>query len=152
MTLPKSIRLLLDENVAEAVAAPLRARGWQVDHAKPLGLDNQPDSVVLAFAVAHDYDAIVTKDRYAKRDARLPALRAMRDGLRIIQLRFRQEQLGSGDAEEQLQLILDHEREIERVIERSSLIRQIILNQAVGAVTRTVMVDEVVAELRRLGG
>ena len=150
MTLPRSIRLLLDENIAEAVAAPLRERGWQADHAKPLELDNQPDAVVLAFAVAHDYDAIVTKDRYAKRDARLPALRAMRDGLRIIQLRFRQEQLGSGDAAEQLRLILNHEREIERVIARDSQIRQIILNHTVGAITRTVTADEVAAELSRI--
>lgn len=151
MTLPRSIRLLLDENIAEAVADPLRARGLQADHVKLLGLDNRSDSVVLAFAVAHDYDAIITKDRYAKGEARLPALRAMRDGLRIIQLRFRQKNLGSGDADEQIQLILDHEREIERVIARDSQVRQIILNHAVGTITRVITLDEVAAELRRLG-
>ena len=150
MTLPRSIRLLLDENIAEAVADPLRARGLQADHVKPLGLDNRSDSVVLAFAVAHDYDAIITKDRYAKGEARLPALRAMRDGLRIIQLRFRQKSLGSGDADEQIQLILDHEREIERIIARDSQVRQIILNHAVGAITKVITLDEVAAELRRL--
>ena len=150
MTLPRSIRLLLDENIAEAVAAPLRVRGWQADHAKPLRLDNQLDSVVLAFAITHDYDAIVTKDRYAKGEARLASLRAMRDGLRIIQLRFRQKNLGSGDADEQIQLILGHEREIERVIARDSQVRQIILNHAVGAITKVITLDEVAAELRRL--
>ena len=146
------MRLLLDENMSLRLARWLSQRGYAADHTKPLNLNGRTDPVVLAFAVEHGYDAIITKDRYAKGEARLAALRAMRTGLRIIELRFRQNERGSGSAEEQLRLILDHREEIERVIAPDSLVRQLVVNGATGTVTRTVMVDEVVAELRRLGG
>ena len=146
------MRLLLDENMSLRLARWLSRRGYAVDHTKPLNLNSRADPVVLAFAVAHGYDAIITKDRYAKSEARLASLRAMRDGLRIIVLRFRQNTRGSGSAEKQLQLILDHREEIERAIAPDSPVRQLVLNGATGTVTRTVTVDEVAAELSRLEG
>ncbi len=144
------MRLLLDENMATGVADELSARGHPTDHVELLGLKSEPDSTILAFAVAHGYEAVVTKDRYSESGARLAALRAMRDGLRIIQLRFRQDIRGSGSDDQQLQLILDHEREIERAVAPDSPIRQLILNHAVGGVTRTITADQVAATLRRL--
>ena len=144
------MRLLLDENMATGVADELSARGHPTDHVELLGLKSEADSTILAFAVAQGYEAVVTKDRYSEGDARLAALQAMRDGLRIIQLRFRQDVRGSGSDDQQLELILDHEREIERAVALDSLIRQLVLNHAVGGVTRVVTADEVATELRRL--
>ena len=144
------MRLLLDENMATGVADELSARGHPTDHVELLGLKSEPDSTILAFAVAQGYEAVVTKDRYSESGARLAALRAMRDGLRIIQLRFRQDIRGSGSDDQQLQLILDHEREIERAVAPDSPIRQLILNHAVGGVTRTITADQVAATLHRL--
>ena len=145
------MRLLLDENMATQVADELSARGHPTDHVQGWQLQGGADGVILAFALAQDYDAVVTKDRYRKGDARLAALRAMRDGLRIIQLRFRQDVPDADSAEAQLRLILDHEREIEQAIAPNSDTRQLILNHAVGGVTRTITADEVAATLRRLG-
>ena len=144
------MRLLLDENMAPSLPATLMRRGLSADHTETLNLNRTADPIVLAFAVAHGYDAVITKDRYRKGDARLAALRAMRDGLRIVQLRFRQDVPDADSAEAQLRLILDHEREIERAVAPDSPIRQLILNHAVGGVTRVVTADEVVTELRRL--
>ena len=144
------MRLLLDENMATGLADELSARGHPTDHVELLGLKSEADSTILAFAVAQGYEAVVTKDRYSEGGARLAALRAMRDGLRIIQLRFRQDIRGSGSDDQQLQLILDHEREIERAIAPDSPIRQLVINHAVGGVTRTITADEVAATLRRL--
>ena len=144
------MRLLLDENMATGLADELSARGHPTDHVELLGLKSEPDSTILAFAVAQSYEAVVTKDRYSESGARLAALRAMRDGLRIIQLRFRQDIRGSGSDDQQLQLILDHEREIEQTLAPDSPIRQLILNHAVGGVTRTITADQVAATLRRL--
>ena len=144
------MRLLLDENVAEQLSEWLRARGITADHTKPLDLNNRPDAVVLRFALAQGYDAIVTKDRYRKADARLAALRAMRDGLRIIQLRFRQEAPNAGSAEEQLRLILDHREQIEQALAPDSQIRRLILNAAINGISRITTAAEVEAELRRL--
>ena len=144
------MRLLLDENVAEQLSEGLRARGITADHTKPLDLNNRPDAVVLRFALAQGYDAIVTKDRYRKADARLAALRAMRDGLRIIQLRFRQEAPNAGSAEEQLRLILDHREQIEQALAPDSQIRRLILNAAINGISSITTAAEVEAELRRL--
>lgn len=144
------MRLLLDENMAPSLPAALIRCGLSADHTETLNLNRTADPIVLAFAVAHGYDAVITKDRYRKGDARLAALRAMRDGLRIIQLRFRQDVPDADSAEAQFRLILDHEREIERAVAPDSPIRQLILNHAVGGVTRTITADEVTAALRRL--
>ena len=144
------MRLLLDENVAEQLPERLRAHGITADHTKPLDLNNRPDAVVLRFAIAQGYDAVVTKDRYRKADARLAALRAMRDGLRIIQLRFRQEALNAGSADEQLRLILDHREQIEQALAPDSQIRRLIINAAISGISRATTAAEVEAELRRL--
>ena len=144
------MRLLLDENAAEQLAERLRAHGINADHTKSLDLNNRPDAVVLRFAIAQSYDAVVTKDRYRKADARLAALRAMRDGLRIIQLRFRQDALGSGSADEQLRLILDHREAIEQALASDSQIRRLIINAAINGISRIATAAEVEAELRRL--
>ena len=144
------MRLLLDENVAEQLSEWLRARGITADHTKPLDLNNRPDAVVLRFALAQGYDAVVTKDRYRKADARLAALRAMRDGLRIIQLRFRQEALNAGSADAQLRLILDHREQIEQTLAPDSQIRRLIINAAINGISRITTAAEVEAELRRL--
>lgn len=144
------MRLLLDENMSLRLARWLSRRGYAADHTKPLNLNSRTDPVVLAFAVAHGYDAIITKDHYARGEARLAALRAMRAGLRIIELRFRQNKRGSGSAEEQLRLILDHREEIERAIAPDSLVRQLVVNGATGTVTRVITIDEVAVALRRL--
>ena len=93
---------------------------------------------------------MITKDRYRKGDARLAALHAMRDGLRIIQLRFRQDIPDADSAAAQIQLILDHEREIEQALAPDSPIRQLVINHAIGGVTRTITADQVAATLRRL--
>ena len=144
------MRLLLDENMATGLADELSARGHPTDHVQGWQLQGGADGVILALALAQGYDAVITKDRYRKGDARLAALRAMRDGLRIIQLRFRQDIPDADSAAAQLQLILDHEREIERAVAPDSPIRQLILNHAVGGVTRAITADQVAATLRRL--
>ena len=144
------MRLLLDENMAPSLERALRQRGLEVDHLHGLQLSSALDPVVLAFAVAHGYDAIITKDRYSQREDRLTALRAMNGGLRIIQLRFRQNAPASGSTEAQLRLILNHLPMIEQAIALDSPIRQLIINHTVGGVTRTITAGEVTAALRRL--
>ena len=144
------MRLLLDENMATDVADELSARGHPTDHVRTWQLQSGPDGVILAFAIAQGYDAVITKDRYRKGESRLAALRAMHDGLRIIQLRFRQDVPDADSAEAQLQLILDHQREIEQAIAPDSPIRQLIINHAVGGITRILTADQVAATLRRL--
>ena len=110
------MRLLLDENTAELLEGELRALGHAADHVKSLQMKGERDQVLLRYAVSHGYDAVVTKDRYRKADDRLAALHAMRDGLRIIQLRFRQSAPHADSAEEQLRLILDHREQIEQAL------------------------------------
>ena len=144
------MRLLLDENAATNLESELRAYGHTVDHVESLELKGEVDRVLLAYAAAEGYDAIITKDRYAKREARLAALRAMRDGLCIIQLRFRQDVRGSGSADAQLRLILNHLDAIERAAASDSEIRQLILNEAIDGISRVVTADEVAAALLRL--
>ena len=144
------MRLLLDENMATDLADELSARGHPTDHVRTWQLQGGPDGVILAFAVARGYDAVITKDRYRKGESRLAALHAMRDGLRIIQLRFRQDIPDADSAEAQLQLILNHERDIEQAIAPDSSIRQLILNHAVSGITRTLTIDQIAAILRRL--
>ena len=143
------MRLLLDENMAPSLEPALRRRGLEVDHLHGLELTSALDPVVLAFAVARGYDVIITKDRYSQREDRLAALRAMNNGLRIIQLRFRQNAPAAGSTEAQLQLILNHLPMIEQAITPNSDIRLLIINHDVGGITRTITADEVAAALRR---
>lgn len=144
------MRLLLDENIAEWLEGELRALGHAVDHVKSLQMQGELDQVLLAYAVSHGYDAVVTKDRYRKAEERIAALRAMRDGLRIIQLRFRQNAPRAGSAEEQLRLILDHREQIEQALAPDSQIRRLIINAAISGISRVTTAAEIKAELRRL--
>ena len=144
------MRLLLDENLAPSLPALLRRRGIAADHTASVNLNRTPDPVILRFAVAQGYDAVVTKDRYRKAEERIAALRAMRDGLRIIQLRFRQNAPRAGSAEEQLRLILDHREQIEQALAPDSQIRRLIINAAFSGISRVTTAAEVEAELRRL--
>ena len=144
------MRLLLDENIAEWLEGELRALGHAVDHVKSLQMQGELDQVLLAYAVSHGYDAVVTKDRYRKAEERIAALRAMRDGLRIIQLRFRQDALDVGSADAQLRLILDHREQIEQALAPDSQIRRLIINAAINGISRATTAAEVEAELRRL--
>ena len=144
------MRLLLDENLAPSLPALLRRRGIAADHTAAVNLNRTPDPVVLRFAVAQGYDAVVTKDRYRKADARIAALRAMRDGLRIIELRFRQNAPRAGSADAQLRLILDHREAIELALAPDSQIRRLIINAAINGISRVTTAAEVEAELRRL--
>ena len=144
------MRLLLDENLAPSLPALLLRSGIAADHTKAVDLNRTPDPLILRFAVAQGYDAVVTKDRYRKADARLAALRAMRDGLRIVQLRFRQDALGTGSAQEQLRLILDHREQIEQALAPDSQIRRLIINAAIGGISSIMTAAEVEADLRRL--
>lgn len=144
------MRLLLDENMAPSLEAALRQRGIEVDHLHGLELTSALDPVVLAFAVARGYDAIITKDRYSQREDRLAAMRAMNGRLRIIQLRFRQNAPTAGSTEAQLQLILDHLPIIEQAIAPDSDVRLLIINHDVGGITRTITADEVAAAPHRL--
>ena len=142
--------LLLDENVAVLLEDGLQTHGHSADHVETLDMKGESDQVVLPYAVSQVYDAIITKDRYSKGDARLASLRAMRDGLRIIELRFRQRVRGAGSDVAQLQLVLDHLEEIERAVAPDSPVRQLVINAATGAITKVITLDEVAAELRRL--
>ena len=144
------MRLLLDENLAPSLPALLRRRGIAADHTASVNLNRTPDPVILRFAVARGYDAVVTKDRYRKAEERIAALRAMRDGLRIIQLRFRQNAPRAGSADEQLRLILDHREAIELALAPESQIRRLIINAAINGISRATTAAEVEAELRRL--
>ena len=144
------MRLLLDENLAPSLPALLRRRGIAADHTASVNLNRTPDPVVLRFAVAQGYDAVVTKDRYRKADARIAALRAMRDGLRIIELRFRQNAPRAGSADAQLRLLLDHREQIEQALAPESQIRRLIINAAINGISRITTAAEVEAELRRL--
>ena len=144
------MRLLLDENLAPSLPVLLQRRGIAADHTEAVNLNRTPDPVILRFAVVQGYDAVVTKDRYRKADARLAALHAMRAGLRIIQLRFRQSAPRTDSAEEQLRLILDHREQIEQTLAPDSQIRRLIINAAINGISSVMTADEVEAELRRL--
>ena len=144
------MRLLLDENIAEWLEGELRTLGHAADHVKSLQMQGELDQILLTYAVSHGYDAVVTKDRYRKAEDRIAALRAMRDGLRIIQLRFRQNAPRAGSAEEQLRLILNHRDQIELALAPDSQIRRLIINAAINDISRITTAAEIKAELRRL--
>ena len=67
------MRLLLDENLAPSLPALLRRRGIAADHTAAVNLNRTPDPVILRFALAQGYDAVVTKDRYRKAEDRIAA-------------------------------------------------------------------------------
>ena len=144
--------LLLDESVALRLESLLPQHGIDASHVDTLELSGTGDPFVLALA-RREYDAIVTKDHYEKADAREASLREMQAGLRIVELRFTRTAPGPGRGtrNEQLQLILDNLERIEDLIRPDSRLRKIVLNGSTGTVTKVMDVDEVAAEIARLG-
>ena len=146
------MRFLIDESAAEELQGLLRPHGIEAVHARSLDLIGTEDPIVLALARA-EFDAILTKDRYRKADPRNAALREMRNGLRIIQLRFtgKAPNAPTGTTAEQLELILGNLERIEELIQPDSRLRKLVLNGSTGTVTRAMDVDDVSAEIARLG-
>ena len=146
------MRFLIDESAAEELRALLRPHGIEAIHVRSLDLIGAEDPVVLALARA-EFDAVITKDRYRKADPRNAALREMRNGLRIVQLRFtgKAPNSSTGTTPEQFELILDNLDRIEGLIRPDSQLRKIVLNGSTGTVTKVMDIDEVDAEIARLG-
>ena len=144
--------LLLDESVALRLESLLPQYGISASHVDALKLSGAGDPFLLALA-RREYDAIVTKDRYEKMDAREASLREMRAGLRIVELRFTRTAPGPGRGTrtEQLELILGNLERIEELIRPDSRLRKLVLNGSTGTVTRMMDVDDVAAEIARLG-
>lgn len=145
------MRLLADENSSFALEQALAAAGEEAKHVKTLEMTGSPDPVLFAYALREGYDGIITKDRYSEPGAHLAAFQAMRDGLRIIELRFRDNAPGTGDDNDQVDLVISLLDEIERAIDPGSGIRHIVLNGRTRAVSRRLYVADVEAELERLG-
>ncbi len=146
------MRLLIDESAAEELEGPLRASGIAARHIRPLDLVGAEDPIVLALARA-EYDAIVTKDRYRKGDPRDAALRGMHAGLRIVELRFtgKAPRFDTGTTAEQLDLLLRHRERIEQMIDPGSPLRKLVLNGSTGTITKELDINDVAAEISRLG-
>ena len=146
------MRLLIDESAAEELEGPLRASGIAARHIRPLDLVDAEDPIVLALARA-EYDAIVTKDRYRKGDPRDAALRGMHAGLRIVKLRFTGKPPGSptDTTADQLDLLLRHRERIEQMIDPDSPLRKLVLNGSTGTITKELDINDVAAEISRLG-
>ena len=146
------MRWLLDENTGRDLPRLLPEHGIDADHILDLRLGGTGDPAVLDLALA-EYGLIVTKDRFGKRDPRSAALTAMRDGLRILELRFtgKAPDSPSGTTAEQLELILGNLDRIEDLIQPDSTLRKLILNGSTGTATKVMDVEEVAAEIARLG-
>ena len=110
--------LLLDENMGRKVEPGLRARGIDVDHVDTLNMKGAGDPSIFQFAIDRGYDAIITKDLY--REVRVEALRAMRAGLCIVQLKFDRSGRFRDSAANQLQLILHHRGALEPALSPAS--------------------------------
>ena len=146
------MRLLIDESAAEELEKQLRSRGIEARHVRSLDLIGAEDSIVLALARS-EYDAVVTKDRYRKGDPREAALLGMRAGLRIVELRFtgKAPSFAAGATAEQLDLLLRHRERIEQMIDPDSALRKLVLNGSTGTITKELDVNDVAAEIARLG-
>lgn len=145
------MRLLVDESAAILLESGLAEAGEEAKHAKTLGLSGSSDLVIFEYALREKYDGIITKDRYSDPDAHLAAFRAMRDGLRIIELRFRSNAPGTGGEDAQVELVISQLDEIRRAIDPDSEVRHLVLNGRTRAVSRRLHVEDVATELRRLG-
>ena len=144
------MRLFVDESAARELETELRARGVDASHVESLQLAGSSDPVLFDYALANGYDAIVTRDRYSQPVEHLAAFKAMRAGLRIIELRFRGTAAGNASGVRQVDLIVSNLGEIERAIDPDSGIRHIVLNGRTRAVSRRLYVADVEAELGRL--
>ena len=132
------MRLLLDENITPSLARALRRFGDHAVHANNVELDATPDPTILAYAAANRYDAIITRDGYDEPTERRAAIDAMRAGLRIVELRFRSNERGSGRAPEQVRLVVDNRAAIQRAVAPGSPTRKLVLSGSTMGVARTV--------------
>ena len=146
------MRLLLDESTGRDLEILLPPHGIEADYVETLELAGTGDSALLALA-RREYDAIVSKDRYRKGEPREAALLGMRAGLRIVELRFTGSGLeaSTGKTDQQLDLLLRHRERIEQMIDPDSALRKLVLNGSTGTITREVDIDDVAAEISRLG-
>ena len=145
------MRLFVDESTARELESELRSRGVDVSHVESLQLAGSSDPVLFDYALAHGYDAIVMRDRYAQPVEHLAAFKAMREGLRIIELRFRGTALLNASRASQVDLVVSNLNEIEQAISPASDIRHLVLNGRTRAVSRRLYIADVEAELERLG-
>ena len=143
------MHLLLDENMCR-IEDDLTGQGVPADHIDPLRLKGISDGRVFEVALALNHDAVVTKDRFRQRPARLASLQAMTAGLRIVRLIFNSSGPVLDSDEAELRLILAHRKEIEAAVAPNSPIRLLVLNANMDRVTRTQHLDEVADELRTL--
>ena len=145
------MRLLVDESAAILLESGLAAAGGEAKHVKTLGLSGSPDLEIFGYALREKYDGIITKDRYSDPEAHLAAFRAMRDGLRIIELRFRGNAPGTGGEDAQVELVISQLEEIRRALDPDSKARHLVLNGRTRTVSRRLDAEDVATELERLG-
>ena len=143
--------LLLDENIDSALEPLLTAEGLVAFHVESLGLKSAPDPAIFRFALANGYDGLVTKDAYDQ-GTRVPALQAMRDGLRIFQVKITPKDPVKESLASVADLIFDHAAEFEAALASSSPLRHLTLNMRQHRITKMKTLPEVLAELERLGG
>ena len=77
----------------------------------------------------------------------------MRAGLRIVELRFtgKPPRFDTGTTAEQLALLLRHRERIEQMIDPDSPLRKLVLNGSTGTITKELDINDVAAEISRLG-
>lgn len=143
--------LMLDENTAPRIEGLLEVHGIAALHVETLGLKGMADPSLFDYALAHGYDALITKDRF-RRNIRVPAHRAMRDGLRIFRARFTPKDGVDETPDALADLVIDNWGELERALASDSAMRFVMLNARQHRITKTMRLDEVEAELERLGG
>ena len=143
--------LLLDENTWPELEGLFAVHGIAALHVKSLGLEGRSDPEIFRFALANGYDAVVTKDAYRKA-IHIHALRAMRDGLRIFRARFTPKDPLNESPQLLADLVIDNWGELERALASDSAMRFVMLNARQHRITKTMRLDEVEAELERLGG
>ena len=146
------MHLLLDENAGRGLERLLPEHGIGASHLHTLELGSISDPAMLELART-EYDAVVTKDQFEKGDPREAALRGMRAGLRIVELRFtgKAPSFATGTTDEQLDLLLRHREQIEQMIDPDSPLRKLVLNGSTGTITREMDIGDVAAEISRLG-
>ena len=143
--------LLLDENMDPGLEPLLAAEGLAALHVESLGLKGAPDPAIFRFALANGYDALVTKDAFDQ-ETRAPALQAMRDGLRIVQVRITPKDPVKESRTSMADLIFDHAVELDAALAPDSPLRHLMLNMRQRRITKAMSLPEVLAELERLGG
>lgn len=77
------MRILLDENAAVGLVAPLSERGHDAAHVELLKRKGRSDRSQFSWA-AESWDCFITLDRFDDWPSRLSAFEAMRAGLRIV--------------------------------------------------------------------